>query len=82
MVFFDSHGAAWMTCSAEDAGAEAFGPTGVAKSITAYTMLKLLISKAEAALEEDRDPETSAGRSCCLSFFDLNEREDGFTTAG
>lgn len=37
-IFFDSHGSAWTTCSADDRGAEAFGPRGVAKRIEWYSL--------------------------------------------
>lgn len=47
MVFFDSHGTAWVTCAAEDEGAEAFGPSGCAKMISAHTAVKLLSQKAD-----------------------------------
>lgn len=82
MVFFDSHGGAWITCSASEEGATAFGPTGVAKSLTSYAMLSLLNSKAQKAFEEEVDPAVAGGRSASMSFFDINEDISGFTTAG
>lgn len=33
IIFFDSWGAAWKPCPPEDPGAEAFGPTGVARRV-------------------------------------------------
>jgi|GEM_PF-4408904 hypothetical protein len=30
--FFDSHGVLWEACGADDAGAEAFGPSGISTS--------------------------------------------------
>jgi hypothetical protein len=33
--FFDSHGGLWETCSANDPEAQAFGPQGAAKEISA-----------------------------------------------
>jgi len=33
-IFFDSHGAAHITCDATAAGAGAFGPTGVSRRLT------------------------------------------------
>lgn len=34
-VFFDSHGNAHTTCSANEPGAGAFGPTGISRPLTA-----------------------------------------------
>jgi len=33
-VFFDSWGQAWTPCTGDDQGAEAFGPTGIARALT------------------------------------------------
>ena len=33
-VFFDSWGQAWTPCTGDDQGAEAFGPTGIARMLT------------------------------------------------
>lgn len=33
MIFFDSNGQAWTPCAGNDAGAEAFGPTGIARAL-------------------------------------------------
>ena len=35
MIFFDSNGQAWTPCAGNDAGAEAFGPTGIARPLRA-----------------------------------------------
>lgn len=35
MIFFDSNGQAWTPCTGNDAGAEAFGPTGIARALRA-----------------------------------------------
>jgi hypothetical protein len=34
IIFFDAHGRAWKACSADDADAVEFGPSGVARPIT------------------------------------------------
>ena len=49
--FCDSHGALWVSCEADDRGAVAFGPTGVARLVLrgAYAVL------ADAGLVEDDD---------------------------
>jgi hypothetical protein len=33
VIFFDSNGQAWTPCTGNDAGAEAFGPTGIARAL-------------------------------------------------
>ncbi len=66
--FFDSHGALCVTCNADDPGAAAFGPTGIARPA----------DPAEAGLECENDETAWAsaergGRLCRASM----ERDPG-----